>query len=255
MPGRLNDKVTIISGGANGMGAAQATLFAREGAKVTIMDVRADLAADVMKRIKAEGGTAQFVEGNVTSEDDWKRVIQKTVDAYGRLNILVNNAGIGARHYDFESVDDWRHVMDVNATSVFIGTKLSVKEMRKIGGGAIVNIASIASLSGDAVNNPVYGTSKGAVWNYTKQCAAFYAKDNIRVNSVHPGFMPRMLPRNADVKVDPPEVAFADKIAQIPLGRIGTVDEIAYGVLFMASDEASYITGTELIIDGGFLAL
>jgi NAD(P)-dependent dehydrogenase (short-subunit alcohol dehydrogenase family) len=254
MVGRLKDKVAIVTGGANGMGAAEAAMFAREGAKVTIMDVRADLAEPVVKRIRDEGGTVQFIEGNVTSEDDWSRAIRATVEAYGKLNILVNNAAIGARQYDFESVNDWRHVMDVNVTSVFIGTKLSVKEMRKAGGGSIINIASIASLSGDAENNPVYGTSKGAVWNYTKQCAAIYAKDNIRVNSVHPGFMPRMIQRNNE-KVESSEVAFADKLAQVPLGRIGTVDEIAYGVLFLASDEASYITGTELVIDGGFLAL
>jgi NAD(P)-dependent dehydrogenase (short-subunit alcohol dehydrogenase family) len=174
-----------------------------------------------------EGGEARFEQGDVTSEDDWKRVLQTTVDLYGKLDILVNNAGIGAHHFDFESVEDWRHVMDVNMTSVFTGTKPSVKEMRKSGGGAIVNIASIASLSGGAVNNPAYSTSKGAVWNYSKQCAAIYAKDNIRVNSVHPGFMPRMLQHN-DEKVPPPEVAFAEKLAQIPLGRIGTVDEVAY---------------------------
>lgn len=253
MPGRLKDKIAIISGGANGMGAAQAAMFAREGAKVTIMDVRADLAEVVMTRIATEGGVAQFVEGNVTSEDDWKRVIETTTEAYGKLNILVNNAGIGARQFDFDSVADWRHVMDVNATSAFIGTKLSVPEMRKAGGGAIVNIASITSLSADAGNNPVYGASKGALWNYTKQAAAIYAKDNIRVNSVHPGYMPRMLQRfEEDIK--PAEVAFAANIAKVPLGRIGTVDEIAYGVLFLASDEASYITGAELVIDGGFLA-
>ena len=254
MTDRLKGKVAIVTGGANGMGAAQAAMFAREGARVTIMDVRADLAEAVMARIKAEGGTAQFVEGDVTKEADWTRVIEATIRAYGKLEILVNNAGIGARHYDYESVDDWRHVMDVNATSVFIGTKLCVKEMRKAGGGAIVNIASIASLVGDAVNNPVYGTSKGAVWNYTKQCAAMYAKDGIRANSVHPGFMPRMLQRD-NIEVPSPEVAFASSVAQVPLGRIGTVDEVAYGVLFLASDEASYITGTELVIDGGFLAL
>lgn len=254
MPGRVAGKVAIVTGGANGMGAAEAAMLAREGAKVCIMDVRADLSGPVLKRIADEGGDAFFEEGNVTSEDDWKRVIAATVSRYGKLDILVNNAGIGARQYDPESVEDWHHVMNVNMTSMFIGTKLAVKEMIKAGGGAIVNLASISSLVADGGNNPVYGASKGAVWNYTKQAAALYAKNNIRVNSVHPGFMPRMIQRN-DEKVDPAEVAFAEKLKWVPMGRIGTVDEIAYGVLFLASDEASYITGTELVIDGGFTAM
>ena len=196
--------------------------------------------------------TAIFQRADVTKEGDWTNAIASTIDAFGKVDILVNNAGIGARQFDPESVDDWRTVMDVNLTSMFIGTKLCVKQMRRNGGGSIVNIASIASFSGDAENNPVYGTSKGAVWNYTKQCASLYAKDNIRVNSVHPGFMPRMLQRN-DEKVDPAEIAFAHKLKLIPLGRIGKLEEVAYGVLFLASDEASYITGTDLVIDGGFL--
>ncbi len=254
MTGRLNGKVAIISGGANGMGAAEVAMFAKEGAKVCVLDVREDLAQPVLDRVGREGGTAIFERVDVSNEDDWVRAISKTTQKFGRLDILVNNAGIGARDYDFESVDDWNHVMKINMTSVFIGTKLAVKEMRRVGKGSIVNIASIASLSGDAVNNPVYGVSKGAVWNYTKQCAAMYGKDNIRVNSVHPGFMPRMLQKD-NKPVVPSEVAFKDKMEQIPLGRIGTVDEVAYGVVFLASDEASYITGTELVIDGGFLVL
>ncbi|MBX3568048.1 MAG: glucose 1-dehydrogenase [Rhizobiaceae bacterium] len=253
MPGRVAGKVAIVSGGANGMGAAEAAMLAREGAKVCIMDVREDLAAPVVERIRDAGGEVIFVQGDVTSEDDWKRVIAETVEAFGKLTILVNNAGIGARLYDPESVEDWHHVMDVNMTSVFIGTKLAVKEMIKAGGGAIVNIASIASFIAEG-GNPVYGASKSAVWNYTKQAAVLYAKNNIRVNSVHPGFMPRMIQRNNEV-VDPSEIAFAEKLKWVPMGRIGTVDEIAYGVLFLASDEASYITGTELMIDGGFTAM
>lgn len=253
MPDRVKDKVAIVSGGANGMGAADARLLSREGAAVTIMDLRADLAEPVVTEIRAAGGRVQFVQGDVTSEDDWNRVIGDTVSAFGKLDILVNNAGIGARNFDPDSVADFRRVMDVNMTSVFIGTKLAAHEMRKAGGGSVVNISSIQGVVGDPDNNPVYATSKGAIRIYTKAAANWYARDRIRVNSVHPGYMPRMLQPN-DEKVTPSDIAFASSVAWVPMGRIGTVEEVANAVLFLASDEASYTTGAELYVDGGFLA-
>jgi 3(or 17)beta-hydroxysteroid dehydrogenase len=250
---RVKGKVAIVSGGANGMGAAESKLLAAEGAAVTVMDVREDLARPVVDDIEKKGGRVIFVRGDVTKEDDWKTVIETTVATFGKLDILVNNAGIGARQFDPDSLEGWRTVMDVNVTGVFLGTKLAVHQMRKVGGGSIVNISSIAGFVGDPGNNPVYPTSKGAVRIYSKAAAVWYAKDNIRINSVHPGFMPRMLQPN-DEKVTPSEIAWAENIAWVPMKRIGTVEEVAYAVLYLASDESSYCTGIELVVDGGFLA-
>jgi len=253
MSKRLQDKVAIVSGGASGMGAAEVVLFAREGAKVVILDLREDLAESVVLKRGSGDGEIVFVQGDVTQEAAWEQAVKTTINAFGRLDILINNAGISPLGLDPDSLKDWHHVMDVNMTSAFLGTKYASKAMQKSGGGSIVNIASILTFVGDGNLGPSYGASKGALWSFTKQCALRYAKDGIRVNSVHPGYMPRMLQRDG-AQAPPIEVAMADRYAKIPLGRTGRVEEVAYGVLFLASDEASYITGTHLVIDGGFLA-
>jgi len=198
--------------------------------------------------ISAGQRQARFVRIDVTSETDWQRLIAETTAAYGKLDILVNNAGIsGSSVGDPDGIEGWQRLLAVNATSVFLGTKLAAAEMAKTGGGSIVNISSIMGIVASEESHPGYPASKAAVRNYTKAAACRYGPQGVRVNSVHPGYMPPMLnATNAGER--------ADKIALTPLRRLGAPIEVAYGVLFLASDEASFVTGTELVIDGGFIA-
>jgi len=245
---RLKDKVAIITGSAHGMGEAEARLFATEGAKVVVADVLAHDAEVVAAAIRAGGGEATAAKIDVTSEAEWKSLIDKTLTAYGRLDALVNNAGIsGSSVGDPDSLDGWHRVIAVNQTSVFLGTKLAAEQMAKTGGGSIVNISSIMGFVGGTGGHPVYHASKGAVRIYSKAAAVRYGPLGVRVNTVHPGYMPPMLNATNAAERD-------DKIALTPLRRIGKPIEVAYGVLFLASDEASFVTGTELVIDGGFVA-
>jgi NAD(P)-dependent dehydrogenase (short-subunit alcohol dehydrogenase family) len=245
---RLKDKVAIITGGAHGMGEAEARLFAAEGAKVVVADVLETEADRVTADIRASGGEVMAAKIDVTSEPEWRALIAKAVAAHGRLDILVNNAGIsGSSVGDPEGVEGWHRIIAVNQTSVFLGTRLAAEQMAKTGGGSIVNISSIMGFVGSTSGHPAYHASKGAVRIYSKAAAVRYGPSGVRVNSVHPGYMPPMLnATNAGER--------ADKIAMTPLRRIGKPVEVAYGVLFLASDEASFITGTELVIDGGFIA-
>jgi NAD(P)-dependent dehydrogenase (short-subunit alcohol dehydrogenase family) len=245
---RLKDKVAIITGGAHGMGEAEARLFAAEGAKVVVADVLETEADRVTADIRASGGEVMAAKIDVTSEPEWRALIAKAVAAHGRLDILVNNAGIsGSSVGDPEGVEGWDRIIAVNQTSVFLGTRLAAEQMAKTGGGSIVNISSIMGFVGSTSGHPAYHASKGAVRIYSKAAAVRYGPSGVRVNSVHPGYMPPMLnATNAGER--------ADKIAMTPLRRIGKPVEVAYGVLFLASDEASFITGTELVIDGGFIA-
>ena len=245
---RLKDKVAIITGGAHGMGEAEARLFAAEDAKVVVADILADDAEAVAAAIRAGGGEATAAKINVTSEAEWTGLIAKTLAAYGRLDILVNNAGIsGSSVGDPNGLDGWHRIIAVNQTSVFLGTKLAAEQMAKTGGGSIVNISSIMGLVGGTGGHPAYHASKGAVRIYSKAAAVRYGPLGVRVNTVHPGYMPPMLNATNAGERD-------DKIALTPLRRIGKPIEVAYGVLFLASDEASFVTGAELVIDGGFIA-
>ena len=245
---RLKDKVAIISGGAHGMGECEARLFAKEGASVVIADV-IDRGHEVAADIAASQGRACFIRTDVTSETDWKHVIAETIREFGRLDILVNNAGIsGSSVGDHDDLAGWKKLLDINATGVFLGTKLAAAEMIKTGGGSIVNISSIMGFVASADGHPGYSASKGAVRLYTKSAAVKYGPLGVRVNSVHPGYMPPMLNNtNAGLR--------SSKIEQTPLRRLGEAIDVANGVLFLASDEASFITGTELVIDGGYLAM
>jgi NAD(P)-dependent dehydrogenase (short-subunit alcohol dehydrogenase family) len=245
---RLKDKVAIVTGAGHGMGEAEARLFAKEEAKVVVADILADHAERVAGEIRAAGGEAIAAKIDVTSEPEWQALIAKTISTYGRLDILVNNAGIsGSSVGDPDGIEGWNRVIAVNQTSVFLGTKLAAEQMAKTGGGSIVNISSIMGFVGGASGHPAYCASKGAVRIYTKAAAVRYGPQGVRVNSVHPGYLPPMLnATNAGER--------ADKIALTPLRRLGEPIEVAYGVLFLASDEASFITGTELVIDGGFIA-
>jgi NAD(P)-dependent dehydrogenase (short-subunit alcohol dehydrogenase family) len=244
---RLKDKVAIVTGAAGGMGACTAKLFAKEGAKVVLADM---IDADGQAVAREIGNTALYQHLDVTKESDWEALIAATVKAFGKLDILVNNAGISASDPDLFNSDIWDRVMDINAKGVFLGMKMAVPEMRKAGGGSIVNISSISGFVGQRVVHMGYNASKGAVRLMTKAVAVQFARENIRVNSVHPGVMPPM--RTSKLTGDP-EVR-KKMISAIPMGRAGRIEEVANASLFLASDDASYITGTELVVDGGYLA-
>ena len=248
---RLKDKVAIVTGGAHGMGESEAVIFAREGASVIVADVDTD-GQKVAANITGAGGKAQFVKLDVSSEADWEAAIKATVAAYGRLDVLVNNAGISGTHDpDYQSTAAWDRLMNINAKGVFLGMKHAVPVMRQGGGGSIVNISSISGFVGQDQIHMGYNASKGAVRIMTKSGAVQYGKDGIRVNSVHPGFLPPM--RTSKGSADP---AWRKPLLDaVPLRREGRIEEVAYAVLFLASDEASYISGTELVVDGGFLAV
>ncbi len=244
---RLKDKVAIVTGAAGGMGACTARLFAGEGAKVVLADM---IDADGQAVAREIGNTALYQHLDVTKETEWQALIAATLKSFGKLDILVNNAGISASDPDLFNTDIWDRVMDINAKGVFLGMKMAVPEMRKNGGGSIVNISSISGFVGQRVVHMGYNASKGAVRLMTKAVAVQFARDNVRVNSVHPGVMPpiRTSKLTGDTEVR------KNLINPNPIGRAGRVEEVANASLFLASDEASYITGTEIVVDGGYLA-
>jgi NAD(P)-dependent dehydrogenase (short-subunit alcohol dehydrogenase family) len=245
---RLKGKVAIVTGGASGMGRSEATIFAREGARVMVADILQREGEEVAKGIDG----ARFMKLDVTSEADWQALITATEREFGKLDILVNNAGIsGTYQPDTLSTEAWDKVMDINAKGVFLGMKHAIPAMKRAGGGAIVNISSISGFTGQHGVHMAYNPSKGAVRIMTKTVAVQHAADNIRANSVHPGFMPAM---RTSVGSANPEWR-AKVLKAVPMKREGRVEEVAHAVLFLASDEASYITGTELVVDGGFLAM
>lgn len=249
---RLEGKVALISGGARGLGEAQARLFAQEGAKVVIGDVLDDDGKKVEAEINESGGDAYFTRLDVTQEDQWQKVIDGAVARYGKLDTLVNNAGIGGGRFGVEDLtgEVWDQVMDVNAKGVFLGTKLAIPEILKAGGGSIVNISSQMGMVGSDTSNPAYHASKGAVYIFTKAVALRYATKGIRVNSIHPG--PIQTPMLEAGFVDPERQRWV--MSRVPMGRVGQPIEVAYGVLFLASDESSFVTGAGLVIDGGYIA-
>ena len=244
---RLENKVALISGGARGMGATEAKLFVQEGAKVVIGDVLEDEGRRTEAEINEAGGECVFVRLDVTSEESWQSAVSEAVSRFGKLDILVNNAGIYRTHNVTEtSEDEWDQVMDINAKGVFLGTKAAIPAMRDSGGGSIVNISSVAGLVGNQMSS-AYTASKGAVRLFTKSTAIQYARDGIRCNSVHPGTI--VTDMTAGLLAD--EAYREDRMNRTPIGRLGTAEDVAYGVLFLASDEASFMTGSELVVDGG----
>ncbi len=247
---RLENKVALISGGARGMGAVEAKMFVQEGAKVVIGDVLDEDGKQTEAEINEAGGECVFVHLDVTDETAWQDAVSAAVDRFGKLDILVNNAGI-ARINNVEDTtsDEWDLVMDINAKGVFLGTKAAIPEIRKAGGGSIVNISSIAGLTGGRTSS--YAASKGAVRLLTKSTAIQYAGESIRCNSVHPGVIET--PMTTPVMLNTQEGRDLNA-SRHPLGRVGQPEDIAYGVLFLASDESSFMTGSELVIDGGLTA-
>jgi len=249
---RLDGKVALITGAASGMGASMARIFAREGAKVTVADMLEKEGQEIVDGIVKGNGAAIFQRLDVTSEAEWQAAVAATVAAFGKLDILVNDAGIsGSNVDDLFDTDAWEHIMGINATGTFLGIKHAIPAMRTAGGGSIVNISSISGITGQRGIHVAYNASKGAVRTLTKAAAVQHGRHNIRVNSVHPGLMPPM--RTSGRTADP--AVRAKMLEGVPLGRAGNVEEVANAALFLASDEASYITGAELYVDGGFLAV
>ena len=246
---RLQGKVALITGAASGMGKSEAEIFAKEGAKVVLADV---LDAEGKAAADGIGASARYVHLDVTSEPAWEQTIATTVAQFGALDILVNNAGIsGSFDPDLMSTAVWDKLMDVNAKGVFLGMKHALPVMVKAGRGSIVNISSVSGFVAQLGLHMAYNASKGAVRLMTKSAAVQYARKGIRVNSVHPGVLPAM--RTSKAAADP---TYRERmLGAVPMGRVGRVEEVAYAVLFLASDEASYITGTELVVDGGWLAM
>ena len=245
---RIEGKVALISGGARGQGAAEAKLFAQEGAKVVFGDILDDQGKQVEAEINEAGGEALYVHLDVTQEADWESAVETAVSRYGKLDILVNNAGITIRkNVEDTTEEEWDRIMAINAKGVFLGIKQAIPAMRHNGGGSIINISSTAGLVGSPYSGASYAATKGAVRPLTKATAIQYAKEGIRCNSVHPGTIET--PMTADMLAD--QQYRQDRMERTPLGRLGTAQDVAYGVLYLASDESSFVTGSELVIDGG----
>jgi len=256
---RLGGKVAIITGAAGGIpgevmgfGGATARLFAREGAKVVLTDVAYELGERTAAAIRAEGGDATYLHLDVTSSEQWAAVIAATVETHGRLDVLVNNAGTAAGTPLEETTDEeWDAIMSVHVKGMFLGCRHAVPQLRRSGGGSIVNMSSIYGIVG-STSGVSYTAAKGAIRTLTKAVAVQHAADGIRVNSVHPGFAHTpMLQAFLDAGG---EQAIAALVEDVPLARLATADDIAPGILYLASDESSFVTGAELVIDGGFVA-
>jgi NAD(P)-dependent dehydrogenase (short-subunit alcohol dehydrogenase family) len=257
MSGRVAGKIVLITGGASGIGLASAETCAGEGAVVIITDLNVREGEAQAKRLVAEGLKVEFLEQDVTSETDWRRVVDEVVRRHGQLDVLVNNAGIATiAPLEQETLDGWRKTQAVNMEGVFLGCREAVRVMKNRG-GSIVNISSIEGLIGEPLL-PAYNASKGGVRLFTKSVALYCAQQGygIRANSVHPGLIGTPLVANFFANM-PPEQAAAlqqDVLSRIPLKRAGEPGDIGNGVLFLASDESSYMTGSELVIDGGYTA-
>lgn len=246
--GRLDNKVAIVTGAGSGMGREEALLLASEGAKVVASDINEAGVQAVVKEIEAAGGDALAIAHNVASEEDWIKVVEATMAKYGKIDVLVNNAGISmATNMLDTSVDQWNKVMDINVSSVFLGMKHVVPIMKENNSGSIVNISSIAGLTGGS-GAGAYTASKGAVRMLSKAAAVDYGQFNIRVNSVHPGFI------ETPMSAEHIENMLQWFLSQTALPRVGQAVEVAKAVFFLASDESSYITGVELPVDGGVTA-
>ena len=248
---RLEGKVAIISGGARGQGAVEARMFAEEGASVVIGDILDEQGRQTEAELQELGYNVTYVHLDVTDESDWQSAVQTAINAYGKLDILLNNAGILIRkNIEETTVADWDRIFAVNSKGVFLGTKAAIPAMRENGGGSIINISSTAGLVGSPNGSASYTATKGSVRLFTKSTAIQHAGDGIRCNSIHPG--PIETDMIADTLNDPANMAL--RMQRLPLGRVGKPSEIAYGAIYLASDESSFVTGAELVIDGGTTA-
>jgi len=257
--GRVEGLVAMVTGARRGLGKASAVLLAKEGAKVVITDRNPDGADAVLAEIEKAGGEAVFLDQDVSKEADWQRVIERTIDRFGKLDILVNNAGVGAgKNIEQISLEEWRWVMSVNLDGAFLGTKYGIEAMKKTGGGSIINMSSIEGIIGDS-RMVAYDASKGGLRTLTKSAALHCAQRgyNIRVNTVHPGFIDTEMVRcflKAQAKDGDIESARKALERLHPIGHLGEPDDVAYAVLYLASRESKFATGSELVVDGGYTA-
>lgn len=255
---RITDKICLVTGAANGLGEASSRLLAKEGGTVILTDIDVERGESLAQEIRDTGAQALFIRHNVTSEEDWNRVFTTVLDRYGKLDVLVNNAG-GGTYNDVEtlSLEDWKNIISLNLDSTFLGTQLAIKSMKDTGGGSIINMSSVGGLVGSP-NLVAYSAAKAGVKLFTKSVALHCGAQNynIRVNTVHPGLIKtksgmEMASKATGMSVEDAETAFA---AMHPIGRIGIPLEIANMVLFLASDESSFATGGEFVVDGGYTA-
>jgi len=254
--GRVEGKVAIVTGGALGIGRAACLLLAKEGAKVAVTDVLSKEGQELVDEIKGFGGVAKFWHLDITNEDEVKQVFADIFKEFGKIDVLVNNAGIAGVNKPTHEIteEEWDKVINVNVKGVFFCTKHVIPYMQKTGGGSIINLSSIYGLV-SAPDVPPYHASKGAVRLMSKTDALLYAKDNIRVNSVHPGYIwTPMVENHLKASGIDPEEGKKQLASLHPIGHVGEPMDIAYGVLYLASDESKFVTGSELIIDGGYTA-
>ncbi len=248
---RLEGKVALISGGARGQGAVEARMFAEEGASVVIGDILDEQGRQTEAELQELGYNVTYVHLDVTSESDWEAAVQTAVSTYGKLDVLLNNAGILIRKNIEETTEeDWDRIFAVNAKGVFLGTKAAIPAMREAGGGSIINISSTAGLVGSPNGSASYTATKGAVRLFTKSTAIQHAREGIRCNSIHPG--PIETDMIADTLNDPANMEL--RMQRLPLQRVGKPSEIAYPAIYLASDESSFVTGSEVVVDGGTTA-
>lgn len=253
---RVAGKVAIVTGGAMGIGRACAELLAAEGAAVVLTDRAVDEGTSVVASLVAQKHRTIFIEQDVSSEDGWTNAIDVAVKTFGKLDILVNNAGVGwFGDVEHTTLDDWHKLLAVNLDGVFLGIKHAIAPMRAAGGGSIINISSIEGLIGDP-GLAAYNSSKGAVRMLTKSAALYCANERtkIRVNSVHPGYIWTPMVQKAIDSSGNPDQMRRRLEALHPVGHLGEVNDVAYGVLYLASDESTFVTGSELVIDGGYTA-
>ena len=253
---RVKGKVAIVTGGAVGLGKATAVMLAQESADVVITDIKDEEGKLTAEAITNTGGKSLFIHHDVTKEDGWRHVITETLSAFGKIDILVNNAGVLlSASVEDTSLEQWRWLMSVNLDGVFLGTKYGIEAMKKSGGGSIINLSSIEGLIGDP-KLAAYNASKGGVRIFTKSAALHCAKQgyNIRVNSVHPGYIwtPMVEDYTKSGKDAAEEKRLLDSLH--PIGHVGEPNDIAYGIVYLASDESKFVTGSELVIDGGYTA-
>lgn len=250
---RLENKVAIITGAAGGMGEAEAKIFAAEGAKVLLTDIDENALKAVVEQITFQGQTAAYIVQDVASESGWAQVTARAIKLFGKIDVLVNNAGVTGNllaPFEERTLEEFNKVLSVNLVSQFLGTKAVLPYLKSNGGGSIINISSIGGIIGSA-GATAYTASKGGSRAFTKGAAAELAKDNIRVNSVHPGYVETPMTTRMKGAGDFAKMA----IGATPLGRGGSLNEIAYAVLYLASDESTFTTGAEFVIDGGATAL
>jgi NAD(P)-dependent dehydrogenase (short-subunit alcohol dehydrogenase family) len=253
--GRVEGKVALVTGAASGLGAATARRLAAEGASVMLTDVTADAGQTVAEDILGTGARCAFALHDVTSEDDWTRVVAATVERFGKLNVLVNNAGVAGGFFELmtHSLEAWRRILSVNLDGVFLGLRYAGPAIAKAGGGSVINLSSIMGKVA-MPNAAAYCASKGGVALLTKSAALEWAPLNIRVNSIHPGFIDTPMVSGALRTVENANQMRDMIISRHALGRLGVPKEVADTILFLASDESSFVTGSEILVDGGYTA-